>query len=804
MAINVVVSGSSGVGVEVIGADDPIELNVTGGVGPGAPPSVDFIVAGDGITVATASGQVVISGRSTAAISGIAPVQQVQGRTGNVVIVAGDITSGVFDVARIPVLPSENQVVSSGTIANLTSGQQDDIVKGTIVTTTDGRRWVYSGSGSKTDSASYVELADITPDWSVIANKPTTFTPSSHTHSTTDIVSFTASIQDFANVKSVQGRTGDVVLTLQDVTGAAAVHTHDASAIASGTLDMARIPVISYTSLSDVPLSFRPSSHTHSTTEIASFTASIQEFANVKSVQGRNGDVVLTLGDVTGAAAVHTHATSDIVDFTASIQEFANVKSVQGRVGDVVLTLGDVTGAASVHTHGTNDILNFTASIQEFANVKSVQGRVGDVVLTLEDVTGAAAVHTHGTNDIAGLTATFSQVGHTHDPQTDILPSQGGYSGPLATDGTTAGWVSRFSIVDPVLVEGSGVTIARDSNAGSVTVSSKVFSVNSATGDVTVSVASISAAGSSHSHLAADVSNFTTVANVVSVNGITGTPVVVAGSGVTVSTSGSSISISSGSGLPSEDGYGSNVLGTDGTNASWVSRFSIVDDVVVAGAGISFLRNTTSGSITFEAAGGTSGVTVGSATPLSLGTAAAGTSGNASREDHVHAMPSASDVGAAAAVHTHGTTDIVGFTASIQEFANVKSVQGRTGDVVLNLEDVTGAAAVHTHATTDIVGLTASIQSFANVKSVQGRTGDVVLTLEDVTGAAAVHTHGTTDIVGFTTVANVVSVNGITGTPSIVAGANVTVTTSASSIVVAAGGGGDEGGGGIALSYLFS
>jgi hypothetical protein len=158
---------------------------------------------------------------------------------------------------------------------------------------------------------------------------------------------------------------------------------------------------------------------------------------------------------------------------------------------------------------------------------------------------------------------------------------------------------------------------------------------------------------------------------------------------------------------------------------------------------------------------GTGGVTVGSATPQPLGGAAAGTSGNASREDHVHAMPSASDVGAAVAVHTHGTTDIVGFTASIQEFANVKSVQGRTGDVVL--------------------------------------------TLEDVTGAAAVHTHSTTDIVGFTTVANVVSVNGITGTPSIVAGANVTVTTSASSIVVTAGGGGgDEGGGGIALSYLFS
>ena len=66
----------------------------------------------------------------------------------------------------------DTQFVSSGAIANLTSGQQDAIREGSIVTTTDGRRWVYSGTGSKTAEASYVELADITPEWSVIANKP--------------------------------------------------------------------------------------------------------------------------------------------------------------------------------------------------------------------------------------------------------------------------------------------------------------------------------------------------------------------------------------------------------------------------------------------------------------------------------------------------------------------------------------------------------------------------------------------------------------------------------------------------------
>lgn len=46
------------------------------------------------------------------------------------------------------------------------------------------------------------------------------------------------------------------------------------------------------------------------------------------------------------------------------------------------------------------------------------------------------------------------------------------------------------------------------------------------------------------------------------------------------------------------------------------------------------------------------------ATPRDLGTAAAGTGGAASREDHVHAMPSAADVGAAAADHDHELADI--------------------------------------------------------------------------------------------------------------------------------------------------
>ncbi len=71
-------------------------------------------------------------------------------------------------------------IVSSGGIADLTSIQQGEVGQGTIVVTTDGYRYVYSGAGSKTDPASYVILADVTPDWSAVSGKPSTFAPSAH------------------------------------------------------------------------------------------------------------------------------------------------------------------------------------------------------------------------------------------------------------------------------------------------------------------------------------------------------------------------------------------------------------------------------------------------------------------------------------------------------------------------------------------------------------------------------------------------------------------------------------------------
>lgn len=111
---------------------------------------------------------------------------------------ASAITSGLIDPARIPVLPSQNTVTSSSDLSALTEDQQALVVEGVIVTSADGWRWVYKGSGSKTDSGSYIQLADITPDWSVIQNKPASFSPLAHSHVIGDVTG----LQDALNAKA--------------------------------------------------------------------------------------------------------------------------------------------------------------------------------------------------------------------------------------------------------------------------------------------------------------------------------------------------------------------------------------------------------------------------------------------------------------------------------------------------------------------------------------------------------------------------------------------------------------------------
>lgn len=181
MSISVSVSGTS-VGVTVQSGIGPAGFLAVPGTATNAFGTFQ-LVPGNGITITTAAAQFNIASYSTTQAASFAPVQSVAGRTGSVVLEAADVTAGTFAIGRIPTI-------------------------------------------------GYTALSGV----------PTTFAPSSHTHSTTDVVSFTAAAAAAAPVQSVQARTGAVVLTRADITAAAETHMHAASDITSGTFAISFIP----------------------------------------------------------------------------------------------------------------------------------------------------------------------------------------------------------------------------------------------------------------------------------------------------------------------------------------------------------------------------------------------------------------------------------------------------------------------------------------------------------------------------------------------------------------------------------
>lgn len=106
---------------------------------------------------------------------------------------ASDIVSGTIDPARLPASVFQAAIVAASNIASLTAPQQADIRAGSTVVTSDGRSWMYSGSGSKTAEASYREMADTTPEWTTIANKPSFGTMSAQNASSVAITGGTIS-----------------------------------------------------------------------------------------------------------------------------------------------------------------------------------------------------------------------------------------------------------------------------------------------------------------------------------------------------------------------------------------------------------------------------------------------------------------------------------------------------------------------------------------------------------------------------------------------------------------------------------
>jgi hypothetical protein len=138
---------------------------------------------------------------------------------------------------------------------------------------------------------------------------------------------------------------------------------------------------------------------------------------------------------------------------------------------------------------------------------------------------------------------------------------------------------------------------------------------------------------------------------------------------------------------------------------------------ITLGSNLSFSGNTL---VAVGGTGGGGGSSVGSATPLPLGTAAVGVSVLASREDHVHHLPSLGDLGIGNVNNTNDASKPVS-TATATALAG----KSNTGHAHV-FSDVTGLASTfatksdtsHTHTASNITDLANALSSVGVVPDV--------------------------------------------------------------------------------------
>jgi hypothetical protein len=236
-------------------ANGVAELDATGKVpaaqlpatGGGIPASIgtakgDIIVfTASGVAArkgAGSSGQVLSSNPSTG--DGLewinqagALVSSVAGRTGDVVLIKADV-----GLANVDNTSDAAKPISSATQTALNA--KADLVGGVLPTSQLPALAVTDYLGSAANQSAMLALVGQKGDWTIRTDLGTVWVITGS--DPTQLSSWTQLAYPTAPVTSVNGDTGVVILGAAEVGAAPTSHTHPASDVVSGTLDIARIP----------------------------------------------------------------------------------------------------------------------------------------------------------------------------------------------------------------------------------------------------------------------------------------------------------------------------------------------------------------------------------------------------------------------------------------------------------------------------------------------------------------------------------------------------------------------------------
>lgn len=277
-------------------------------------------------------------------------------------------------------------------------------------------------SGGNATTKTYVD-AEVTAGkaWANLTGKPSTFPPSTHTHTKAQVTGLTTeAVAATANTLALRGQNGTLIVADPTVDSEAATKKYVDSTVTSGT---------TWSNLSGKPSTFPPSDHTHTMGQITGLDAKFTSHTHTKAqITGLTEEsnlatpYTLMLRGNDGAVNVG----DPVYNTQATTKKYVDDAVTAGKAWTAI-TGKPSTFPPSAHTHTSDEVSNATAYSDGTgqANLVMKLNTSGSFTIATATITGASNIVNKDYVDaevtagkawanLTGKPSTFPPSTHTH------------------------------------------------------------------------------------------------------------------------------------------------------------------------------------------------------------------------------------------------------------------------------------------------------------------------------------------------------------------------------------------------------